>query len=116
MPIRRIVLARVLAISAVFVAALSAAGASNLDGCPGPANIFEGITYGCERLAPTAEGSGFLHWARIDLSAPGIELYVTPLNPAALLEGWQYRLRWTTDVVRRERLAVAINGKIGRAP
>ncbi len=112
MPIRRIVLARVLGISAVFLGAFSAGGASNLDGCPGPANIFEGITYGCERLAPTAEGSGFLHWARIDLSAPGIELYVTPLNPAALLEGWQYRLRWTTDVVRRERLAVAINGTL----
>src|SRR5882757_7734036 len=39
--------------------------------------IFEGITVGCERLRPTAEGDGAIHWARIDLAVPGVELYVT---------------------------------------
>ena len=37
--------------------------------------IFVGIIYGCERLASTDEGSGFLQWTRIDLTAPGIELF-----------------------------------------
>ena len=47
---------------------------------------------------------------RVDLTAPGVELYVTPLDPAAVARGWQYRLREVEDVVARERLAVAING------
>ena len=83
------------------------------DACPrAPAEIFVGITYGCERLVPSLEGSGPLHWVRIDLSAPGIELYVTPLDAEALAAGWQYRMRWISDVVRSERLAVAINGTL----
>jgi hypothetical protein len=48
----------------------------------------------------------------IDLAAPGIELYVTPLDPVALEQGWQYRLRRIEDVVDKERLAVAINGTL----
>ena len=72
--------------------------------------IFQGVVYGCERLAPTEEGSGLLHWVRVDLTAPGIELYVTPLDPDAVAQGWQYRLRWIRGVVDREHLAVAING------
>jgi exopolysaccharide biosynthesis protein len=47
---------------------------------------------------------------RVDLTAPGVELYVTPLDPAAVSRGWQYRLRPIEDVVGREHLAVAING------
>jgi len=75
-----------------------------------PTEIFAGITYGCAPLEAKDEGSGLVHWVRIDLSAPGIELYVTPLDPSALAEGWQYRLRRTRDVVESEHLAVAING------
>ena len=74
--------------------------------------IFEGVTYGCKRLDATEEGSGLLHWAIIDLAAPGIELYVTPLDPKAVAGGWQYRLRRIGDVVDKERLAVAINGTL----
>src|SRR5215470_41591 len=70
-----------------------------------PTEIFAGITYGCERLEASDEGSGLLHWARVDLTAPGIELYVTPLDPKALAQGWQYRLRWIKDVVEHEQLA-----------
>ena len=41
---------------------------------PQPATeIFAGIVYGCERLVATEEGSGLLHWVRVDLAAPGIE-------------------------------------------
>ena len=32
----------------------------------------------------TSEGSGLMHWVRVDLTAPGIELYVTPLDPQAV--------------------------------
>ena len=48
--------------------------------------------------------------SRIDLAAPGIELYVTSLDPAAIAQGWQYRLRRIGDVIAQEHLAVAING------
>ena len=77
-----------------------------------PTEIFAGITYGRERLETTEEGRGFLHWVRIDLTAAGIELYVTPLDPTARAQGWQYRLRRIEDVVSREHLAVAINGTL----
>jgi hypothetical protein len=77
-----------------------------------PTEIFKGITYGCERLEATEEGSGLLHWARIDLTAPGIELYVTPLDPSAVAQGWQYRLRHIKDIVDREHLAIAVNATL----
>ena len=75
-----------------------------------PVKIFAGVTYGCERLAVTQEGGGLVHWVRVDLTAPGVELYVTPLDPAAVARGWQYQLRPIEDVVEREHLAVAVNG------
>jgi hypothetical protein len=81
-------------------------------GPPAGTEIFRGITYGCERLKPTEESDGVLHWVRVDLTAPGIELYVTPLDPTALSQGWQYHLRWVGNVVEREHLAVAINGTL----
>jgi hypothetical protein len=77
-----------------------------------PTEIFRGITYGCERLEATEEGSGLVHWVRIDLTAPGIELYVTPQDPSAVAQGWQYRLRRTGAIVAKEHLAVAINGTL----
>jgi hypothetical protein len=77
-----------------------------------PREIFKGILYGCKSLEPSKEGSGSLHWVRIDLTAPGIELYVTPMDPVAVSQGWQYRLRLVGDVVAREHLAVAINGTL----
>jgi hypothetical protein len=49
---------------------------------------------------------------RIDLAARGIELYVSAKDPTAISQGWQYRLRWVGDVVKREHLAVAINGTL----
>lgn len=79
---------------------------------PEPRAIFQGVTYGCERLERTEQGQGLLHWVRIDLQAPGIELYVTPLDPSAIEAGAQYRLRWIGDVARSENLSVAINGAL----
>src|ERR1700731_1515100 len=66
-------------------------------GADAASEIFRGVTYGCRLLNQTEEGSGAVHWVRIDLTAPGIELYVTPLDPAAVAEGWQYRLRRTKN-------------------
>ena len=79
---------------------------------PEPRPIFLGVTYGCKLLELSEEGHGILHWARVDLNAPGIELYVTPLDSSALSAGFQYRLRWIDDVARKEGLAVAINGAL----
>jgi hypothetical protein len=81
--------------------------------CPRAATeIFQGVVYGCARLPADAEARGALHWVRVDLAAPRIELYVTPLDPSAVSEGWQYRLRWISGVVDSERLSVAINGTL----
>ena len=79
---------------------------------PAPTELFEGITYGCKRLKPSEEGRGVVHWVRVDLTAPGIELYVTHLDPTAVSQGWQYRLRRVEVVVDKEQLAVAINGTL----
>ena len=49
---------------------------------------------------------------RINLAAPGIGLYVTPMDPTAVSQGWQYRLRRVPDVVEGEHLAVAVNGTL----
>ena len=74
--------------------------------------IFAGVTYRAERIASTEEGGGLLHVVTVDLAAPGIELYVTPLDPKAVAQGWQYRLRRIGDVLEKEHLAVAINGAL----
>src|SRR4029077_20119663 len=58
------------------------------------------------------EGSGLLHWVRIDLTAPGIALYVTPLDVSALSQGWQFRLRRIGGVVDQAHLAVVINASL----
>src|SRR5262249_18132665 len=79
---------------------------------PQPRAMLLGNTYGCELLERREQGEGILHWVRVELAAPGIELFVTPLDRSALENGFQYRLRWIDDVLRNERLAVAINGTL----
>jgi hypothetical protein len=106
---------RLVTISLVGLAAAATIGGSAYRGRRGPqppAEIFKGITYGCRQLVSSNEGSGLLHWVRVDLAAPGIGLYVTPLDPVAVAQGWQYRLRWIEDVAEKEHLAVAINGTL----
>src|SRR5262249_29979966 len=94
--------------------ALIGAGAVYKDRCElsVPTEIFEGITYGCKRLDTTEEGNGLVHWMSINLATPDIELYVTPLDPVAVAQGWQYRLRRVGDVVDEEKLEVAVNGTL----
>ena len=98
---------------AVALMAFTGADSACWERCtPQPRKIFSGITYGCERLERTEQGHGVLHWVRVELDAPGIELYVSPLDRSALEQGWQYRLRWIDEVVRDDHLAVAINGAL----
>jgi hypothetical protein len=74
-----------------------------------PIEIYEGVTYGCERLEAANSGAGLMHWVRVDLAARGIELFVTPLDPEAVAQGWQFRLKRTGRAVRDETLSVGIN-------
>jgi Phosphodiester glycosidase len=98
---------------AVALMAFTGADSANWEPCAAqPREIFSGVTYGCERLERTEHGHGVLHWVRVELGAFGIELYVTPLDPSAVAQGSQYQLRWIENVVKDERLAVAINGTL----
>ena len=94
---------------AVLFAALGIYWWQHFRGPVPPTEIYQGITYGCERLDADDEGSGLVHWVRVDLTAPGIELYVTPLDEEAVERGWQYRLQYTATVLKQEQLAVATN-------
>ena len=87
-------------------------GEFTCSGRPASAEIFEGITYGCKQMEPSKEASGVVHWVRINLTVPGIAPYVTSKDPAAVSQGWQYRLRRVADVVASEHLAVGINGTL----
>jgi hypothetical protein len=98
---------------AVALLALTGADSAYWEQCaPQPRDIFSGVAYGCELLQRTEQGHGIFHWVRVELDAPGIGLYVTPLDRSALERGWQYRLRWIEDVVADDHLAVAINGAL----
>lgn len=77
-----------------------------------PTEIFRGITYHCERLAAGPEASGLMHLVRVDLTAPGVSLYITPVDRAAKAAGWEYRMRWPSAVAHDEQLAVMVNGPL----
>jgi hypothetical protein len=96
------------------LAALIGGGSAlwNRRGPQPPTEIFDGVVYRCDQLEATEEGRGLLHMVSVNLAVPGIGLYVTPLDPVAAAQGWQYRLRRIGDVVQKERLAVVINGAL----
>jgi hypothetical protein len=76
----------------------------------GPIEIFPGVSFRSDILPVTEEGGGRVHVVNADLRAPGLQLYVTPLDPAALAKGFHYRLRRISEVTRTEQLSVVING------
>ena len=88
-----------------------AAGAARIIGPQplGPIEIFPGVSFRSDILPVTEEGGGRVDVVITDLRAPGLQLYVTPLDPAALAKGFRYRLRWISEVTRTERLSVVIN-------
>jgi hypothetical protein len=101
-----------LCIFAVVTLSLSAWAVWSYHGPAAETEIFRGITYGCERLPATAEGSGLLHWIRADLKVPGVSLYTTPLDPDAQARGFEYKLQHTSFFVAEHGLAAAVNGTL----
>jgi len=76
----------------------------------GRIQIFPGVSFRTDILPVTEEGGGRVHVVVTDLRAPGLHLYVTPLDPAALAKGFPYRLRRISEVTRTEQLSVVVNG------
>ena len=77
-----------------------------------PTPIFAGVTYRAERIASSEEGGGLLHVVTVDLATPGLELYVTPLDPKRSRKAGSIGCAESADVVEKEHLAVAINGTL----
>ena len=73
--------------------------------------IYRGVSYRCFRPPTEPEISGLVHVVRVDLTAPGIELFITPVDPTAKARGFEYRLEYVSSMVKRNDLAAAINGQ-----
>src|SRR3954462_15092300 len=76
----------------------------------GQIEIFPGVSFRSDILRVTEEGGGRVHVVVTDLRTPGLQLYVTPPDPAALAKGFFYRLRRISEVTRTEQLSVVVNG------
>ncbi len=76
----------------------------------GRIEIFPGVSFRSDIVPVTEEGGGPVHVVVTDLRVPGMQLYVTPLDPAALAKGFPYRLRRISEVTRTEQLSVVVNG------
>lgn len=74
-------------------------------------DIFEGITYQCERLNQPGI-NGRVHLVTVDLTTPGLELYTTPLDEHAVAAGWQYRPRWAPGIAQDQSLSIMVNGTL----
>lgn len=72
--------------------------------------IFQGVFYSCYQLPQTKDTGGRLMLVRVDLTAPGVDLYTTPLDANAVKAGEQHVMRWPSALVADEKLAVAITG------
>jgi hypothetical protein len=70
------------------------------------------VSFRSEILPVTDEGGGWVHVAVADLRTPGLQIYVSPLDPAALAEGWRYRLRRISEITQTEQLSVVINASM----
>ena len=55
----------------------------------GQIEIFPGVSFRSDILPVTEEGGGRVYVVVTDLRTPGLQLYVTPLDPAALAKGFQ---------------------------
>lgn len=76
----------------------------------GAVEIFHGVTYEVQALPETEGSSGLARIVCVDLSAAGVEPFVTPVDSNAVQSGYQYRLAYPWWIARREGLAVTING------
>src|SRR3954465_354037 len=97
-------------IAGLCLAATAAGGAWIIGPQPvRPIEIFPGASFRSDILPVTEEGGGRIHVVVADLRATGLQLYVTPPDPAALAKGFFYRLRWISEVTRTEQLSVVVN-------
>ncbi|MES3629153.1 MAG: phosphodiester glycosidase family protein [Longimonas sp.] len=79
--------------------------------------VFAGVYYtALDVEAAGYPGRGMAHIARVDLTAPGVEVFVTPMDAHALRRGQQYRLRYTWQMAWQHDLAVAVNGTLFEPP
>ncbi len=79
--------------------------------CP-PTPIYQGVTYRCDPMPETPESGGLVHVVEVDLTAPGIQLYVTNIDPVAKAHGWEYTLDYVGRVTKEKHLAVCVNGTL----
>jgi hypothetical protein len=77
----------------------------------GPTEIFDGIVYQCEKVEKPGI-QGLVHLVRIDLTKPGMELYITPRDAEAVQAGWEYTTKWPPSVAATQQLSVTINGTL----
>jgi hypothetical protein len=77
-----------------------------------PVEIYQGVTYGCRWVEDGEHGAGWAHWLRIDLDAPGVELFMTPTEPVPEHRLARYRLRHGPSVLRENNLAAVVNGAL----
>ena len=76
-----------------------------------PAEIFDGVVYQCQKVQQ-AGIEGLVHLVTVDLTTHGLELYVTPRDPAAVRAGWEYRTQWAPSVAEEQKLSVLVNGTL----
>jgi hypothetical protein len=69
--------------------------------------IYHGVYYQTTQLP-----NGLAHLVEVDLTCPGIDLFLTPIQPDAAANGHEYRLDYVRNVARAEGLAVAVNGGV----
>ena len=72
--------------------------------------IYRGVYYQCLRLPESAESGGLAHVVRVDLTVPGIKIWLTPMDFGDNPAGWEYSTKRVGRVVRDEHMAVAVNG------
>ena len=71
--------------------------------------IYRGVVYSSETMPESDESGGLVHLVRVDLTAPGVELYFTPSEARGVPF---YHLEWASSVAQRKNLAVAVNGAL----
>lgn len=84
----------------------------NPRGVTSPTEIYQGVWYSCEPVDSMDGSRGMVHLIKVDLKAPGVQIYATPLDPSATSQGAQYRLTFAKAVANQQNLAVLINGTL----
>ena len=77
-----------------------------------PVAIARGVVYECMKVTDGAGGGNVVHLVRIDLRAPGLEIFITPLHEEALEADYEYQLAYGWWVAAREDLTVLVNGTL----